>query len=201
MRIAILVLVSFTLLAAPNLQAADLSARTKSLVEAFKAVKSADKGAKLSKADSAANLAAMAKIDQWFDFPGFTAGCMGKSAARFSAAETKRFAELLTGILRNRGYANGGRVFREGKLTMGKVSAKRARRSVAMSLYFPKEDLTLESAFVYGAKDKIVDLVIDGDSLAHDFGNQVARMLKKKTPADLLRVLEKKLAASAKAVQ
>ncbi len=143
----------------------------------------------------------MAKIDAWFDFPTFTTACMGTSAAKFSANESKRFAELLTGILRNRGYANGGRIFRDGKLTMGRVKGKGARRSVPMTIYFAKQDLTLESAFVYGPTDKIIDLVIDGDSLTRDFGNQVARALKKRTAAKLLKKLEKKLASTAKAVQ
>jgi ABC-type transporter MlaC component len=198
---AALLLLSVLILAAPDAHAADLSAHTSRLVQAFKAVKSAGKGKRLAKADSAANKVAMARIDAWFDFPTFTTACMGKNAARFSPAETRRFGELLTGILRNRGYANGGRIFRDGKLTLGKVAGKGARRSVPMTIYFAKQDLTMESAFVYNPADKIIDLIIDGDSLTRDFGNQVSRMLKKKTPAKVLAKLEKKLASTAKAVQ
>ena len=201
MRIPLTLLMTGLLLAASNGHAADVGKKTSSLVEAFKSVKSAAKGKRLSKADATANKAAMARLDAWFNFDAFTTACMGKSAARFSAAEKKRFGELMTGILRNRGYANGGRVFRDGKLTLGKVATKGKRRSVPMTIYFEEQDLTLESAFVYGPDDKIVDLVIDGDSLTRDFGNQVARILKKRKPADLLRKLEKKLAATARAVQ
>lgn len=201
MRFCTYILASCVLFAAVDARAADLSAHTAELVEAFKAVKSAPSGGALSKADAASNRKAMAKIDAWFDFAAFAKACMGKSAGRFSPAESKRFGELLTGILRNRGYANGGRVFRDGKLTLGKVATKGARRSVPMKIYFAKEDLSLESAFVYGEGDRIIDLVIDGDSLTHDFGNQVAGMLKKKTPAQVLARLAKKLAATAKVVQ
>lgn len=200
MRAAFLALAIVSLLAAPDLQAADLSASTQRLLTAFRSVKSADKGKRLSKADVAANRVAMAKIDAWLDFDAFTTAFVGKSAARFSAPERKRFGEVLTGIVRNRGYANGGRVFRDGKVTLGKVVGKGARRSVPIANYFAKEDLSMDSAFVYGPSDRIVDLMVDGDSLTRDFANQVARMLKKKTSAELLRKLDRKLAASAKAV-
>ncbi len=194
----LLVAVSF---ASADVHAADVAARTTALVEAFKTVQTAEEGKKLSKEAVAANRVAMTKIDAWFDFDAFTASCLGKSAAKFSEAEKKRFGELLTGILRNRGYTNGGRVFRDGKVTHGKVTTAGDRRTTPMTIYFAKQDLTLESAFVYGAADKIIDLIIDGDSLTRDFSNQIARMLTKKKPADVLRMLEKKLAATAEAVQ
>ncbi len=165
--------------------------RTRKLMETFKKVKTAPKGATLSAADRNANNGTFSALDAFFDFPTFTADCLGPSAAKLSAAQKNEFKRRLVDILRRRGYPNGGSVFNEGVVKEGKPTESGGRTEVHLTVSFPKEDVTMQVAFVWKG-GKVVDLVLDGDSLAKDYRNQVGRIIAKSGVADLLRRLEEK---------
>jgi len=194
------VAVVVSLLAAPSF-AADFTKKTRTIVATMKAVKKSPARGKLNKADKAANDRAFATLDSLFDFDGFATDCLGKSAAKLDKRQQARFKEQMKGILRYNGYTRGGDAFRQAKITFGKARVRGKKTRVPLTLFFAKEDLTMEAAFVWGASGKVVDLVMDGDSLTSDTRNQVARMLKKKTGAELIKKLDKKLAAAKKIVQ
>ena len=50
----------------------------------------------------------------------------------------------------------------------------------------------MEVAFVWSKGGRVVDLVIDDDSLTMDFSNQVGSIVKKRGPEDLLKRLAEK---------
>jgi ABC-type transporter MlaC component len=166
--------------------------QSEKLIKAFQAVKWVKAGQKLSEADRAANQKAYVALDRFFDFESFTKSCRGPTP--LTPAQAALFQARLTDILRRRGYKNGGRVFNEGKITLGKAATgKPATQGTAipMTISFPKEDITLAIAFVWKS-ERVVDLVIDGDSLTADFSNQVGRVVKKSGADKLLTLLADK---------
>ena len=166
--------------------------RTYKLIEIFKADRAAPEGGKLSTADAAANAKTVAALDGFFDFETFTAACLGPSAVRLSGAQQKEFKERLVDLLRKRGYPNGGSVFREGVLSFAKPVEEGGRTRVPLTISFPKQDLTMDVAFVWGKSGRVVDLMLDGDSLVKDYSNQVSRIVAKGGPEELLRRLAEK---------
>lgn len=174
-------------------QAEPAPVQTKRLIDTFKKVKTAPEGGKLAAADHTANKKTFAALDAFFDYPGFATDCMGPAAAKLSAPQQKEFKDRLIAILRGRGYPNGGKFFNTGVLkeVPAKGGEAEGRTTVTYSINFPKEDVTTELAFVWKA-GKVVDLVLDGDSLAKDYRNQVGRIVTKSGPEDLLRRLAEK---------
>jgi len=166
--------------------------RTHKLIDTFKAVKTAPEGGKLSAADEAANAKTFTALDGFFDFPAFTSDCLGPSASKLSAAQTKEFRERLVSILRKRGYANGGSVFNEGVIKEGKPADRAGATAVPLKISFPKQDVSLDVEFVWNKGGKVVDLVLDGDSLTKDYRNQIAKIIAKGGAADLLKRLADK---------
>jgi ABC-type transporter MlaC component len=166
--------------------------RTHKLIETFKTIKTPPEGAKLSSVDEAANAKAFAALDAFFDFPTFTADCLGPAAGKLSAAQAKQAKERLVHILRRRGYPNGGSVFNEGVVAEGKPFDRDGATAVPLKVSFPKQDISMDVAFVWNRAGKIIDLVLDGDSLSKDTRNQVGRIVAKDGVEDLLRRLAEK---------
>jgi ABC-type transporter MlaC component len=179
---------AFALLAVAGAAYADPPAdRTHKLIETFKTVKAAPEGGKLTPADEAANAKTFAALDAFFDFTTFGTDCLGPSAGKLSPAQAKDFKERLMQILRRRGYPNGGSVFREGVVKEGKPAERGGAIAVPLAISFPKQDVSMEVQFIWNKAGKIVDLVLDGDSLSKDTRNQVGRIVAKGGADDLLR--------------
>jgi phospholipid transport system substrate-binding protein len=166
--------------------------RTHKLIDTFKTVKTAPEGGKLSAADDAANAKTFITLDGFFDFVTFSNDCLGPSASKLSPAQTKEFKERLVSILRKRGYANGGSVFNEGVIKEGKPADRAGATAVPLKISFPKQDVSLDVEFVWNKAGKVVDLVLDGDSLTKDYRNQIAKIISKGGPEDLLKRLADK---------
>jgi len=98
----------------------------------------------------------------------------------------------LVHILRRRGYSNGGSVFNEGILTEDKPVERGSATAVPLEVSFPKQDISMDVEFVWSRAGKIIDLVLDGDSLTKDTRNQIGRIVAKDGAADLLRRLTEK---------
>ncbi len=90
-------------------------------------------------------------------------------------------------ILRRRGYPHGGAVFRDGVVKEGAPAERGAATAVPLKVSFPKQDISMDVEFVWNKAGKIVDLVLDGDSLSKDTRNQVGRIVAKNGADDLLR--------------
>ncbi len=163
--------------------------RTRKLIATFKTVKTAPEGGKLSPADEAANGKVFTSLDGFFDFPNFATDCLGPSVSKLSPAQAKDFKERLVDILRKRGYPNGGSVFNDGVVKEGKPADRAGATAVPLKISFPKQDITMDVEFVWNKSGKIVDLVLDGDSLAKDYRNQVGKIIAKGGPEDLLKRL------------
>lgn len=172
--------------------------RTRKLIATFKTVKAAPEGGTLSAEEDAANAKVFTALDGFFDFPTFSSDCLGPSASKLSPAQTKQFKDNLVSILRKRGYPNGGSVFNEGVVKEGKPVDRAGTTAVPLKVSFPKQDITMDVEFVWSKAGKIVDLILDGDSLAKDYRNQVGRILAKSGPEDLLKRVADKQKDAAK---
>src|SRR5437867_1108239 len=91
MRIASIVLLGVAA-AAPS-RADDWPERTKSLIEALRAVP----------ADAASGSEAFARVDAFFDFDSFANECLGASAGKFSPTERKEFTQRMADVVRRGG--------------------------------------------------------------------------------------------------
>jgi ABC-type transporter MlaC component len=186
---------AFTLVAValPGAARADPpSERTHKLIETFKSVKAPPEGGKLTADDEAANAKTFAALDAFFDFATFGSDCLGPSASKLTPAQAKDFKERLVQILRHRGYRNGGSVFREGVIKEGKPAERGGAVAVPLKVSFPKQDIAMDVEFVWSKAGKIVDLILDGDSLSKDTRNQVGRIVAKNGADDLLRRVTEK---------
>ena len=77
-------------------------------------------------------------------------------------------------------------------MSFAKPVEEGGRTRVPLTISFPKQDLTMDVAFVWGKSGRVVDLMLDGDSLVKDYSNQVSRIVAKGGPEELLRRLAEK---------
>jgi len=173
-------------LAVPSSAHAGAADHARKLVDTFKAVKAPPEGAKLSDKDKAANKKTFAELDKLFDFDTFTASCVKTVADKLDPAQSKAVRDDIVGIVRARAYPRGGQIFAEGEVKEGKAGKQGDLQTFDISIYFPKQDLTMDILFVFGGDGRIVDVHLDDDSLTKDFRVQFARFLGKKSAAELV---------------
>ncbi len=177
-------LVALALLS-PGFALAGPAESTRKLIETFKAT-----GPKQA-----------AALDKLFDFDGFTAAAVDSVKDKLSPEQLKSVRADIVGIVRARAYPRGGELFVEGKVTEGAVGKQGALQTFDISIYFAKQDLTMDLQFAFDAKGRVVDVSFDDDSLTKDFRVQLARFLSKKTPAELVAKLSDKRKEAEKAAK
>lgn len=167
-------------------------ANTRALVEAFKSVKVAPEGSKLSADDRKANRDAFKRIDALFDFDKLTGAAIAAHRSKLSKEQLAAFKGSFRGLLRVIGYPDSGRFLGKAELAF---SAKGS--DVAVEIVIEAEDLETEVTFRWSA-GRVYDVLFDGDSLAKDYENQFGRILTKKGPDGLVKLLTDKLADETK---
>ncbi len=192
--VASLFLAAAFALAGTGAARADATDRAKKLIAAFKAVKTAPEGKTLSAADKKANLTAYKNLDGFFAYDQFGDACLGPARTTLAAKVSKDLKDRLVDILRRRGYANAGSLFNDGLLTHGAPKQSNGQTITPVAMKFPKQDLSMNLDFVWGKGDKVVDLIIDDDSLVADLSNQIGRVLKKSGADELGKKLQAKQA-------
>jgi len=161
--------------------------RTRLVVEALRAVP----------AGASMGSSAFAQVDAFFDFDAFAADCLGASASKFKPAERAEFQRRMAAIVRGAGYLSGGVSLRSADITYQEPRSRKGGTLVNISVRFPNEDAGATFGFLWGPNGRVVDLELDGVSLAADTRNQVARIVAKGGPAELLRRLDQRLRAIA----
>jgi len=182
-------LFGLSILVAAPAHAAGERDRTGRLIDAFKAVRVAAEGGKLGEAEVKANDAAFAALDGFFDYEAFTTACIGPSAAKLSPPQQADVKKRLRDLFRKKGYPAGGGFFAKGTATLGAIAQKDGLATVPVKVHIAKEDLTTELVFAFSKDGKVVDLGIDGDWLARDYQNQIAKVIAKGGPDELLKRL------------
>lgn len=188
-------LLALTLLLPIAAQAAttfDARGQTEALIVAFKAVKRAEEGQKLSPADLKANEAAFKALDGFLDQAALVHGPLEPHVKAFKPKALEAFKARFWETLRLVAYPNSGAFFESAQYTLSDAKPDGARIQVAMHATLEAQDLETDVIFYWGAAGRLVDISFDGASLVVDYRNQFGRIIKKKGVEGLIAVLEEK---------
>ncbi len=187
--------------AAPAKQGGGALARTHALIAAFLKVKKPAKGKTLSAADKAANKAAFAELDGFYDRGTFVSRPIAKHVAKFSPAQKKTFEDTFYDLIRLISYADSARFFRSSKWKASYSKATGGRNSsvvVHATLADESEtDIVFSWARVGGAF-RIVSVRFDGASMLDDYAAQFGKIIAKHGVDGLNQRLAKRLAKERK---
>ena len=197
------VLVFYGCTSLANAAVPDVLARTKELIEAFKAVKVAKEGTTLTATEQAANQAAFHRLDPFFAFDVMTLDTLLPHQDKLTIAERDDIAAIFREVLRYSSYFQTGAFLREAKYTLTQGVNQGDRFTVEMKAHVPKEDYDTTVVFFWENKHdalRVVDVSFDGVSLVTDYKNQFGRILDKEGPGGLKKKLETRLAEQKKNV-
>jgi len=163
---------------APAAARAETAPPVKELIATFKKVTAPAEGAKMTEADRKANAPVYKKLDGFFAFEAFGDSCLGAARSKLSDKQAVEYRNRLIDIMRRQGYANAGTLFKDGELKYEPVRNQDGKTVTPLKLHFAKQDIDMVIEFVWDKSNRIVDLIMDDDSLSKDFGNQIGRVLK-----------------------
>ncbi len=178
-------------LSSAHAAAASAKSRTEGLIAAFKKVKTTD--GKLVKQEKATNDRAFTELDGYFDFAALTSKPIEPIANKFTPEQTTQFKAKFRDLIRLIAYANAGTSFSKAKLTLEPEVKKGERVAVPVKLRFEEEDLDLMVEFQWEMEKgalRIVDVLIDGDSLIKDYQNQIGKVVTKSGVPGLFKALD-----------
>ena len=184
-----------------NAAAPDVLARTKALIEAFKAVKVAKEGTPLTATEQAANQAAFHRLDPFFAFDVMTREPLLSHQDKMTTAERDAIAAIFREVLRYSSYVQTGAFLREAKYTLTQGVSQGDRFTVEMQAHMPKDDYDTTVVLFWENKQgelRVVDVSFDGSSLVTDYKNQFGRILDKEGTGGLKKKLEARLAEQKK---
>jgi len=167
--------------------------RTNALVAAFKAVKKAPEGKKLSPADVAANSAAYKALDGFFDFDRMTSDAIKAHQSKLNAAQLAEFKTHFRTLIRIIGYPDSGDFLRKAKTS---VRAGKGN-DVVLDTLLEEDDVELAVTFRFhrgGGALRVYDVLFDGDSLMGDYSNQFGRLITKRGVDGLIKLLKERIA-------
>lgn len=192
--------VFFPAFCATNARAADDPiARTRALVEAFKAVKKPAAGKTLSAAERAGNARAFTALDGFFDQEALKTRPIAQHSKAMTPAQAKTFGETFYSLIRLVAFPDSGAFFRKAKWS---VKAGKVAGDVLLHAEIVADDVETDLIFHWRPVDgalRIADVSFDGSSMMKDYGNQFGRILAKHQAAGLLAKLKKRLEAETRA--
>jgi ABC-type transporter MlaC component len=173
---------------------------TETLLGNFKKLKP-EKGS--TPAEKAENKKIIDQLDASFDFEGITTKLMAPRVDKFTAAQKAEFRTKFHELVRAGAFVDSGSFFKKAKLEFLPVKASTdGATTVPVHVTVPGEDTDMTVALQWkkdGANLKVVDVLIDGDSLVKDYQNQVARIVDKKGVAGVLQALDERKASADRA--
>jgi phospholipid transport system substrate-binding protein len=180
---------------------ADQSPReyTETLLNNFKKLKPESN---LSAADKAENKKIVEELDRSFDFDGITTKLMAPRADKFSAKQKAEFKSKFHELVRAGTFIDSSSFFRKAKLDFLPAKETGGVTTVPVHVTVPAEDTDMTVGLQWKKEDgrlKVVDVLIDGDSLVKDYQNQVARLVDKKGVSGVLQAVEERRASAEKA--
>lgn len=164
------------------------------LVEAVRSYKDTDNGA-LTPAEKASNLQAAQAANSSLAIREVSRSALGGQWDKLSAAEQKRFVDLITQLFEKVAYPKSSTFFEELEVEYKKERISGDRATVATSVRHPKEGLVLIDYRLRQDQSRwvIYDIVLDEVSLAADLRSQMQKILREESYARLLQRLREKL--------
>lgn len=176
--------------AGAHAQAASAVDYTKSLIDEFKAVKGT-KG--LSEAAKKQNEAVIDKLDAAFDFDLITTKLMAPREDKFSADQKELFRKKFHNVIRAGAFVDTGDFFKKAALDFQPESTEEGITTVPIHVQVKADDTDMVVGIQWkseAGKLRVIDVLLDGDSLVKDYQNQVARVVDKKGIAGLFEDLD-----------
>ncbi len=202
MRFVVLTIMFLALMQSSPASAEDAAlARTQGLIDAFKAVKQAPEGGKLSPRELAENVKAFEKLDGFFAFQVFTGETARPHRSKFSDQQYPEYQKTFREVIRIVAYPDSGDFFREARYKLLPAVKKGDRFDVKMEAVLEKEDYETDVTFHWRQVDgtlQIVDVSFEGASLVKDYSNQFGRIIKKEGVGGLLKRMNDRLEAEIK---
>jgi ABC-type transporter MlaC component len=168
--------------------------RAEKLLASFRELKP---GKGLAPAEQAANTRIVESLDAAFDFEGITASILAPRAEKLTPVERKRFKDEFHGLIRAGTFVDTSAFFKKATLTFKPSAPGAAGAVVAIHVAVPSDDTELDVGLVWrelAGTHKVVDVLVDGDSLVKDYQNQVARIVDRDGAAGLFAKLAERRA-------
>lgn len=184
------------LLVAPGLAAAQDAPRERAekLLASFRELKP---GKGLAPAEQAANTRIVESLDAAFDFEGLTDAILAPRAEKLTPADRKRFKDEFHGLIRAGTFVDTSAFFKKATLGFKPSVPGPAGALVTIHVAVPADDTELDVGLVWRDQAgtlKVVDVLVDGDSLVKDYQNQVARIVDRDGAAGLFAKLAERRA-------
>jgi len=184
----------------PVLLAADAGSPTvavKTLVEALEDYKDGD-AAVLTAAERERNEKAIQMARERLSVPLVSERAFGKRWQTLTEAQRKEFMDLFSTLLEQKAYPKSSSFFADLEVHYLGESVHEDRATVETEVFHPKEgEITIDYRLLRnGGGWVIVDVILDGASLAFDIRSQVAQVLAEDSFAALIERMKERLAES-----
>ena len=168
--------------------------RAESLFNAFRELRPV-KG--LTPAEQKANTRIVESLDAAFDFEGITDAILAPRAEKLTPADRKSFKDKFHDLIRAGTFVDTSAFFKKATLTFKPSVPGPAGAVVAIHVAVPSEDTELDVGLLWRDQAgtlRVVDVLVDGDSLVKDYQNQVARIVDRDGAAGLFAKLAERRA-------
>ncbi|MDO8431439.1 MAG: ABC transporter substrate-binding protein [Candidatus Binatus sp.] len=145
--------------------------------------------------DNAARTELIAKIDDSLAIDSLSRTALGAQWSKLGRAERARFANLLRELLQKLAYPEASQFFTGLEVQFGKEQIKQARRIVSTTVK-RAEGGAVSIDYVLGKvgpRWRVIDIILDGQSLASNVAAQIQAVLKQGSYDSLMAQMEAKL--------
>ncbi len=145
--------------------------------------------------DSAAKTELIAKIDDSLALDSLSRTALGAQWSKLDRAERTRFAHLLSELLQKLAYPEASQFFTGLNVQFGKERIEQTHRIVPTTVK-RAEGGAVSIDYVLGKSGprwRVVDIILDGQSLASNVAAQIQAVLKQGSYASLMAQMEAKL--------
>lgn len=163
--------------------------RTGELIKNFKKVKGAEK--------SPAHDQVVDDLDSSFDFESITTSLMAPRVDKFTKDQQSEFKKKFHQLIRTSAFVDTGDFFNTATLQQKPVLAAGEKTTVPVHVTRESDDTDMEIGLQWmnkGGQLKIVDVLLDGDSLISDYRNRITSIVDKKGVPALFETLDGKIA-------
>ena len=165
------------------------------VAELLENIKQTKKDPGLSAEQNLANRKTSQAALGYLDMPRISQKALGKHWQTLNKKQQESFVQLLSELFLYVAFPNSAKFFGELTIDYGPGQLEESRATVALQVQHQLEGNISLDFVLWQSQDRwrVIDVVLDGVSMANNLRSQFYKILKKKDYADLVRRLEKKL--------
>ncbi|MGF1510778.1 MAG: ABC transporter substrate-binding protein [Myxococcota bacterium] len=167
----------------------------KELVDAIRSFEQAEKGKALTPAQVAKNDKVIQKAHGTLDIDGLARRSLGDTWGELEGRQQKEFINLLKQIFADVAYPQSAKFFGALDLEFDDAGERRGKHVIALAVSHPEEGLIDIDFFLskVGEAWKVVDIHLDGVSLALDIRSQMQRAINDGGYQNLVKKMKAKI--------